>query len=121
VLLLDEPTAGLDPIGVVEVLRVADELRRSRATTIVIAEQDPEVVARLADRVVVLDGGRVALEGTPAEVFADAGRMERLGLAAPQVAEVAFALNTQLGTDYRFIHVEDGVRALSADLRPIPA
>jgi energy-coupling factor transporter ATP-binding protein EcfA2 len=120
VLVLDEPTAGLDPIGIVEVLRVVDELRRSRAATIVIAEQDPEVVANLADRVVVLDGGRIALEGTPAEVFADAGRLERLGLAAPQVAEAAFALNTRLGTHHRFIHVEDGIRALSADLHPIP-
>jgi energy-coupling factor transporter ATP-binding protein EcfA2 len=121
VLVLDEPTAGLDPVGVAEVLSVVDELRRSRATTIVIAEQDPEVVARLADRVVVLNGGRITLEGTPSDVFADPRQLTRLGLAAPQVAETAFALNTRLGTSYRFICVEDGVKALSTDLRNISA
>ena len=68
-LILDEPMGGLDPAGQTEVLDALSGLRRDRSTTILMTESDPEAVAVFADRLVVLDQGQIALEGTPRALF----------------------------------------------------
>lgn len=115
-LILDEPTAGLDPLGKVEVLRVVAELKRLEGTTIVLVEQDPEVVAAFADRVAVLDQGRIVRQGSPRTVLSDVAAIHELGLAAPQVSELAYRLNHRDGKAFTFITEEEAYQALLRDL-----
>lgn len=88
VLILDEPTAGLDPRGREEILGQVRLLHRDFGLTVVLVSHSMEDVARLAQRLVVLHRGRVALEGTPREVFAHADELTRLGLGVPQVTSL---------------------------------
>lgn len=92
VLVLDEPTSNLDPIGKDEVFSVAGRLNRERGMTIVIVEHEVEVIAMYADRVVVMDQGKVVLTGPPAEIFCQVEQLERIGVRTPQVTELAYQL-----------------------------
>jgi energy-coupling factor transport system ATP-binding protein len=112
VLVLDEPTANLDPQGQQEVFEVLDRLRRDRDMTVILFSNDSDRVAQFSDRVAVLAQGRVVLEGTPAEVFAEDQRLRELGLAVPQMLEVAHCLNRGLGTDYAFLGLDQATAAL---------
>ncbi|RME44918.1 MAG: ATP-binding cassette domain-containing protein [Chloroflexi bacterium] len=91
VLVLDEPTAGLDPLGRQSVLSVVAALRQ-QGTTVIMATQDPDAIAALADRVIVLDEGRLVLAGTPRAVFSEVERMHALGLEVPQATEIGWRL-----------------------------
>jgi len=92
VLILDEPTAGLDPRGREEILGQVRRLHRDFGLTVVLVSHSMEDVARLAQRLVVLHRGRVALEGLPREVFSHAEELTRLGLGVPQVTSLLQAL-----------------------------
>ena len=116
VLVLDEPTASLDPRGKQEVFAVVRDLRRQRGMTIVMVEQDAECIAEFSDRVAVLAEGRVQRLGSPPEVFARADELERLGLRVPQVTEVAERLNLRHGTAHRFTRLDEAALALGRDL-----
>ena len=90
-IVLDEPTAMLDPIGRREVLATVEALRRERGMTVVlITHHMSECVD--ADRVIVMSGGRVALDGSPKEVFSQVERMRAEGLAVPETTELLYAL-----------------------------
>lgn len=89
ILIMDEPTSNLDPIGKQEVFDIAATLNRDAGMTIIVIEHEVEVMARYADRVVVLDHGRVVMNGTPQEVFSDVERLTSLGLRAPESAVLA--------------------------------
>jgi energy-coupling factor transport system ATP-binding protein len=89
ILFMDEPTSNLDPIGKEEIFEIARRLNREEGMTVIVAEHEVEVLAEYADRVIVLHEGTVALQGTPAEVFAEVARMAELGLRVPQVTEFA--------------------------------
>lgn len=88
VLVLDEPTAGLDPRGRRDLIELLQGLHAS-GMTMVMASHAMDDLARLCDHLLVLEGGRIALRGTPAQVFSDQEALHRLGLAAP--APAAFA------------------------------
>ncbi|MBE3519858.1 MAG: energy-coupling factor transporter ATPase [Firmicutes bacterium] len=87
VLVLDEPTAGLDPLGKREILGHIRRLHE-RGLTVVMVSHNMEEVARLADRLVVLDHGRIVLSGTPREVFAQGELLESIGLDIPDVTKM---------------------------------
>lgn len=89
ILFMDEPTSNLDPIGKEEVFEIARRLNREDGMTIIVAEHEVEVLAEYADRIIVLSEGRVALQGTPVEVFSQVAAMADLGLRVPQVTEFA--------------------------------
>ncbi len=91
-LLLDEPTAMLDPQGRREVLDTVCRLNRENGMTVVLITHYMEEAA-LADRVVVMDAGRVVLDGTPREVFAQGERLTALGLDVPQPTALCTALH----------------------------
>lgn len=90
VLVLDEPTTNLDPIGKEEVFAVLHRLNRERGMTIVIAEHEVEAIATYATRVIVLNEGQVVACGEPADVFSQVELLDRIGLRAPQVCQVAY-------------------------------
>jgi len=115
-LVLDEPMGGLDPAGQRDVLDALSGLRRDRSTTIVMTESDPEAVAAFADRMIVLDGGRIALEGTPRDLFHRPGQLAALGVAVPQMARVAVTLNEKLGAAFSFTSVDEARQALAVYL-----
>lgn len=84
VLILDEPTAGLDPKGKDEILELIYKLNRDRHITVILVSHNMEDVAKYADRVVVMDNGRIHRMGTPGEVFSHYRDLHNIGLAAPE-------------------------------------
>ncbi|SMB89801.1 energy-coupling factor transport system ATP-binding protein [Thermanaeromonas toyohensis ToBE] len=92
VLVLDNPTAELDPLGKAEVLAVIERLNKEMGLTVVLCEQDLERSASLADRIVVLDAGRIILDDQPEAIFDNAETLQRLGLRLPQVTDLALRL-----------------------------
>ena len=92
VLILDEPTAGLDPRGREKILGQIRAYHKARGTTVILVSHSMEEIARNVDRVAVLHKARTYMEGTPAQVFARAGELTAIGLDVPQVTKVAAAL-----------------------------
>ena len=86
VLILDEPTAGLDPKGRDEIFGFITGLHKSLGITVILVSHSMEDIAELVDRVIVMNEGRVEMDGTVAEVFSDIGRLESMGLSAPQIS-----------------------------------
>ena len=115
-LILDEPMGGLDPAGQGEVLGALSGLRRDRSTTILMTESDPEAVAVFADRMIVLDQGQITMEGTPRALFHQPDRLAALGVAVPQMAQVAATLNQRLGTKFDFLTQDEAEQALAVHL-----
>lgn len=85
VLILDEPTAGLDPKGRDDILEQIRVLHDEYKMTIILVSHSMEDVGKLAERIIVMNKGEVALEGTPAKVFKEVETLENIGLAVPQV------------------------------------
>ena len=102
VLVLDEPTAGLDPQGREELLAHIRAYHRERGTTIVLVSHSMDEIAENVERIVVLKGGSVLMSGTQREVFARAEELVAAGLNVPQVTRVAVALRERgVGIDSR--------------------
>lgn len=85
VLILDEPTAGLDPKGRDEILDQISRLQKERGITVILVSHSMEDVARYVDRIIVMNQGEVRFDGVPKEVFRHYRELEEIGLAAPQV------------------------------------
>lgn len=113
ILVLDEPMAGLDPAGRREIAALLAELKRSTGATVIVMEKDAEFVARWAERVVVLAEGQIALDGAPGAVFQQTDRLRDLGVATPQLAELAARLRDE-GEEVAFLTAREG----AAWLRP---
>lgn len=92
ILVMDEPTSNVDPIGKEEIFSVAYELNRERNLTVVMAEHEVEVMAQYANVVVVMDKGEILLNGSPQEVFSNVEIIQDLSLRMPQVAEYGYYL-----------------------------
>ena len=92
VLILDEPTAGLDPAGCARVLQNICRYREKSGATVLIVSHSMDDVAKLADRIIVFDRGSVAMDGTPEAVFSRAQELIEIGLSVPKAAELALAL-----------------------------
>ena len=118
VLILDEPTAGLDPKGRDEILDQVARLHREQKITVILVSHSMEDVANYADRIIVMNKGRVLYDDVPASVFAHYRELEEVGLAAPQVTYVTRTLE-EMGWD---IHtavttVEEAKEAILAALK----
>ena len=92
VLILDEPTAGLDPKGRDEILEEINQLHQERKMSIILVSHSMEDIARYADRLIVMNHGEKAFDGTPKEVFEHYRELETMGLAAPQVTYIIHRL-----------------------------
>ncbi|HHY91156.1 MAG TPA: energy-coupling factor transporter ATPase [Clostridiales bacterium] len=88
VLILDEPTAGLDPKGRNEILSLIKKMHEKYKMTILLVSHNMEDIAKLADRIIVMHKGTVALTGTPREIFSESERLKEMGLGVPQVTEL---------------------------------
>lgn len=88
VLILDEPTAGLDPNGRDKLLQCITEYRKESGSAVILVSHSMEDVARFADRVIVMNDGRVEMTGTTEEVFAKADRLSEIGLNVPAITQL---------------------------------
>lgn len=95
VLILDEPTAGLDPHGQTEIIKNIADYKAAHGTTIILVTHNMEEIARSVDRLVVLGKGGIVMEGMPGEVFSQTERLEELGLSAPKAAVIAAGLKAR--------------------------
>ena len=92
VLILDEPTAGLDPAGRTQILDNIFRYREKSGATVMIVSHSMDDVARFAERIIVFHEGTVAMDGTPPEVFSHAQELVEIGLNVPKASELALAL-----------------------------
>ena len=106
VLILDEPTAGLDPSGRADILGNIEAYRKAKNATIMMVSHSMEDVARLTDRLLVMSGSKLAMDGTPMEVFTRAQELVDMGLSIPQVTQVFLRLQ-QLGLDVTPVYTID--------------
>ena len=115
VLILDEPTAGLDPVGQKQILENIRAYQQAQNAAILMVTHSMEDVAVIADRLLVMNDGAVAMQGTPPEVFAHAEELAAMGLDVPQVNRVILALRHMgLDLDAGIFTVYQAVQALTA-------
>ena len=106
VLILDEPTAGLDPVGRADILGNIQSYRKAKNATIMMVSHSMEDVARLTDRLLVLNGSKLAMQGSPVEVFAHAEQLKQMGLSIPQVTQIFLHLR-DLGLEVDNVYTID--------------
>ena len=99
VLILDEPTAGLDPQGVSDIMRLLTRLRDELGMTVLIATHDMDIVPLYCDYAYLLGGGKVLLEGTPEQLFADPAALRANHLRLPRIAHLMEVLREVDGLD----------------------
>lgn len=114
VLILDEPTAGLDPAGCRQILDNICRYRERSGATVIIVSHNMDDAARLTERLVVFDHGRIAMDGTPEEIFSRPQELVAIGLAVPQATALAMALRQRgiplEGAIYTHAQLIDAVR-----------
>ena len=111
VLILDEPTAGLDPAGCQQILDNICRYRRESGSTVIIVSHNMDDVARIADRVIVFNGGAVVMDGSPEEVFSQPEKLIGMGLDVPHSTLIAMQLKEQ-GIELEGpVHTLEGLKA----------
>lgn len=95
VLVLDEPTAGLDPRGRSDILDQIALLHKTRGITIILVSHSMEDIAKYVERIVVMNGGKKCFDDTPKAVFSHYQELEQMGLSAPQITYIMHALEAQ--------------------------
>ncbi|MBP1889996.1 energy-coupling factor transport system ATP-binding protein [Clostridium moniliforme] len=111
-IIFDEPTAMLDPSGRKEVINNIKEINKEYGITIVLITHYMDEAAE-ADRIVVMDDGKLILEGTPKDVFSQVELMKKIGLDVPQVTELSYELRKEgINLDSKIINVDEMVEAL---------
>ena len=116
VLILDEPTAGLDPVGREEILSNIQAYRRAKNATIMMVSHSMSDVARLTERLLVMNGSRLAMDGTPEQVFARAQELLDMGLDIPPVTRVFLKLR-EMGLDVEPVFTLEQATAALAGLK----
>ena len=112
VLILDEPTAGLDPSGREDILQNIESYRKAKNATIMMVSHSMNDVARLTDRLIVMNGSRLAMDGAPSEVFTHAEELVEMGLDIPELTRLAMLLKRN-GIDLGSVYtMEQAVNAL---------
>lgn len=115
ILILDEPTAALDPAGRKALLQLLKELREKQGITVIVVSHSMDEVAQLADRIIVLDGGKIIAQGTPRELFASSNLLDEIGLEPPRVVALLKNLRAQgLEVSYNKLTVSEAVEEIMA-------
>lgn len=120
ILILDEPTAGLDPKGRDDILDQIAKLHKMRGITIILVSHSMEDIAKYVERLIVMNKGEVAFDDTPKKVFAHYKELEKMGLAAPQITYIMHALKKNgLLVDQDATTVEEAKISILSALRSI--
>ncbi|MGQ0602991.1 MAG: ABC transporter ATP-binding protein, partial [Anaerolineales bacterium] len=115
ILVLDEPTAGLDPRGREQLWQMILQLREQRGLTLVVISHNMEDLARVCDRLAVVADGKIVMTGTPREVFANAEQLRAMGLGVPGVTEAFAQLWPEIGP---VLTVDEGLKILAGRIEP---
>ena len=114
VLVLDEPTAGLDPAGRDEILEILNNIRKERGCSIVLVSHSMEDVADHADRIVVMNKGSIIFDDVPREVFKHARELDEIGLSVPEVTKAMVRLRKEgFDVDTDVINISEAVETIS--------
>lgn len=118
VLVLDEPTAGLNPKAHADILSMVEEIHRAENNIIIMVSHNMNDIARMSDRILVMERGRLAMNGTPAEVFGREAELKAMGLALPESMEIVSRLR-RAGMDIKgeCLTIEQAADAIAARLR----
>ena len=116
VLILDEPTAGLDPVGREEILSNIQAYRQAKNATIMMVSHSMSDVARLAQRLLVMSGSQLAMDGTPEQVFARSEELLEMGLDIPPVTRVFLRLK-ELGLPVESVYTMEQAVSVLSNLR----
>lgn len=118
ILILDEPTAGLDPKGREDLFRQLKKMHETMNLTIILISHSMEDVARYVNELVVLHKGEIAYQGTPREVFAHGAKLEQIGLAVPQICYITEALKAKgLAINSNILTTEEAAEEIASYLR----
>ena len=113
VLILDEPTAGLDPMGRDEILDQIASLHETRGITIILVSHSMEDIAKYVERIIVMNHGVKTFDDAPKKVFAHYKELEAIGLAAPQITYIMYALKEKgLDVDTSAINVDEATTSI---------
>lgn len=96
VLILDEPTAGLDPESRHELINMIQNIQKNENIILIFVSHNMNDIAKLADKMIVLDRGKIAMEGTPREVFAKKDELNSIGLGVPKVSEIMHRISEEI-------------------------
>ena len=108
ILILDEPTAGLDPKGRDEILQLVAGLHEKENMTVLLVSHSMEDIANYVERILVMDGGKLVMDGAPKQIFGRKEELEQMGLGVPQVTEILFELKARgMAVDTSAITLED--------------
>lgn len=117
ILILDDVTAGLDPKGREEILAVIHKLHFEHMITIIFISNSMDVVARLVERIVVLDKGNIVIDGATRDIFSQAAKLGDLGLELPEVMDIALKLRDKgFKMPQAVINIDEAVESISANL-----
>ena len=113
ILVLDEPTAGLDPAGRTELLNLLKEIHETKGITVILVSHSMEDVAEYAERLIVIDEGEIKYDDEPRKVFAHADELRKMGLEIPQCTELMGKLaDAGLNVDRSCLTVEEAVNSI---------
>ena len=104
-ILLDEPTSDLDPVGKTMIFEVIEKLRKKRDTTIILVSHESERIAKFSDKIVILDKGKIVLQGNTKEIFEKIRVLKQHGVRPPQISEIFY----ELGYKRIPLTLEDGL------------
>ena len=118
VLILDEPTAGLDPAGRDEILNLIRDMQRETGMTVILVSHSMDDVANYTQRIIVMEKGNVLLDGSPSEVFTHVEELENAGLALPEITYICRDLKAK-GLDIRedLTTIDEAAEAILSSLR----
>ena len=117
ILILDEPTAGLDPKGRDEILGVIKKLNEEKETTIILVSHSMDDVAEYVDRIIVINDGDIMYDDTPVNIFQMVDELEAIDLAAPQITYILRDLNRMgLNVGTGIIRIDDAVQTIKKAL-----
>lgn len=118
VLILDEPTAGLDPKGHKEILQMLKKMHKKEKNTIILVSHNMDDVAKLADKIIVMEKGKIVLTGTPKEVYKNADYLEKIGLGLPPAMKLMRMLKQQeKNVDTEILTIEEAEQQILQLLR----
>ena len=117
-MILDEPTAGLDPAGRNEMLGLIYKLCKETGMTIILVSHSMDDVSQYADRILVINDGKLAIDGAPKEVFKHRNELLEFGLALPQITEAMYKLKEKgIDVDTDIISIEEAVNSITHSVR----
>ena len=105
-LILDEPTSELDPVGKQDIFRIVETLKRDTDVTVVMIEHEVEELVKYSDRLLVLERGRLVMDGNPRDVFSRTAELEAIGIRPPEVTTLGFLLAERIGQEKRTLLTE---------------